>query len=103
MVRIHQRPPFLYPPSRALGHWTLPRPRARFVFILIAIGVVVAASPAAAQTDAPEALRVFLDCNRCDSDYLRTEITFVNYVRDRRDAQVHVLVATESSGGGGRV
>ena len=46
------------------------------------------------------ALRVFLDCNRCDFDYLRREITFVNYVRDRYDAQVHVLVTTENSGGG---
>lgn len=48
------------------------------------------------------ALRVFLDCNRCDFDYLRREITFVNYVRDRHDAQVHVLVTTEDSGGGRR-
>ena len=36
--------------------------------------------------DRPQALRVFLDCNRCDRDYLRREITFVNWVRDRRDA-----------------
>ena len=51
--------------------------------------------------DAAEALRVFLDCGRaCDRDYLRREITFVNYVRDRRDAQVHVLVTDENSGGG---
>jgi hypothetical protein len=51
--------------------------------------------------DGAEALRVFLDCGRaCDRDYLRREITFVNYVRDRRDAQVHVLVTTENSGGG---
>ncbi len=50
----------------------------------------------------PAALRVFLDCNRCDFDYLRREITFVNYVRDRHDAQVHVLVTTENSGGGRR-
>jgi len=51
--------------------------------------------------DRSEALRVFLDCGRaCDRDYLRREITFVNYVRDRRDAQVHVLVTTERSGGG---
>jgi len=29
------------------------------------------------------------------------EITFVNYVRDRKDAQVHVLVTTQSTGSGG--
>ena len=49
------------------------------------------------------ALRVFLDCFRCDDDYLRREITFVNYVRDRRDAQVHVLVTRRPSGGGTEV
>ena len=52
-------------------------------------------------TGGAQALRVFLDCNRCDFDYLRTEITFVNYVRDRDDAQVHVLVTREQTGGGG--
>ena len=47
-----------------------------------------------------EALRVFLDCLRCDDDYLRQEITYLNYVVDREDAQVHVLVTTQPTGGG---
>lgn len=46
-------------------------------------------------------LRIFLDCNRCDGEYLRTEITFVDYMRDRSDADVHVLITTEGTGGGG--
>jgi hypothetical protein len=46
-------------------------------------------------------LRVFLDCDRCDDEYLRTEITFVDYMRDRSDADVHVLITTEGTGGGG--
>ncbi|MFC2168392.1 hypothetical protein ACFLRW_05345 [Acidobacteriota bacterium] len=49
--------------------------------------------------DAP---KVFLDCGSCDIDYVRTEITFVNYVRDRKEAQVHVLVTTQGTGSGGR-
>ena len=59
------------------------------------------AAPAVAQSEG-EGLRVFLDCGRCDRDYLQQEITFVNYVRDRNDAQVHVLVTQEGTGGGGR-
>ncbi len=47
------------------------------------------------------ALRVFLDCQRCDFDFLRREITFINYVRDRKDAEVHVLVTTQSTGSSG--
>ncbi len=48
-----------------------------------------------------EALRVFLDCGPCEDDYLRRDITYVNYVCDRPDAQVHVLVTCEGTGGGG--
>ncbi|HKC38310.1 MAG TPA: hypothetical protein VKC15_02075, partial [Gemmatimonadales bacterium] len=48
------------------------------------------------------ALRVFLDCPNsfCDFDYYRTEITFVNWVRDRQFAQVHILVTSQATGGG---
>jgi hypothetical protein len=50
-----------------------------------------------------EALRVYIDCQSrfCDLNHFRREITFVNYVRERRDAQVHVLVTTQKTGGGG--
>ncbi len=44
-----------------------------------------------------------MDCRSrfCDFDHFRREITFVNYVRDRRDAQVHLLVTTRRTGAGG--
>ena len=48
-----------------------------------------------------DALRVFLDCYNCDFDYLRRDIPFVNYVRDRKDADVHILVTTQATGSGG--
>jgi hypothetical protein len=64
--------------------------------------------PAAAQTSQQNtdelkktALKIFLDCDGCDLSYIKTEITFVNYVRDRLEAQVHVLISTQSTGGGG--
>ncbi len=50
-----------------------------------------------------EALRVFMDCRTryCDFEYMRQEFTFINYVRDQQDAQVHVLVTTRRTGSGG--
>lgn len=48
------------------------------------------------------ALKVFVDCDFCDIEYIKTEITFVNYVRDRKEAQVHVLISIQSTGSGGR-
>ena len=63
--------------------------------------------PAAPSTQAPQAqapaglLKIFLDCNRCDEDYMRQNVAFVEYVRDRAVADVHVLVTTQETGGGG--
>ena len=45
--------------------------------------------------------KVFIDCDHCDIDFIRTEITFVNYVWDRQEADVHILITTQSTGGGG--
>ncbi len=57
-------------------------------------------TPGGRAPDAP--VRVYLDCvdTRCDFDYLRTEVTFVDYVRTPQDADVHVLVTSERSGSG---
>jgi hypothetical protein len=47
-------------------------------------------------------LQVYLDCRRCDFDFIRTELNFVNYVRDPELADLHVFVTDERTGGGGR-
>jgi len=74
------------------------------LLLALAIAFVLAQPLSAAPQIPPDsgALKVFLDCGyRCDEDYLRREILFVNYVRDRKDADVHVLVTTQGTGGGG--
>ena len=82
---------------------------------LVATSVVVTAAlcapgavgAAAAQEVPPQpppqraALRVFLDCEDCDFDHLRREVPVVDYVRDRTDADVHVLVTEQETGAGG--
>jgi len=47
------------------------------------------------------ALRIYIDCNYCDLDYIHNQITFVNYVRDRNDAQLFILLTTQKMGSGG--
>lgn len=52
-----------------------------------------------------QALRVFIDCRGfqfCDRDFYVREISYVNHTRDREDAQVHVLVTSQATGGGGQ-
>ncbi len=53
-----------------------------------------------------EAIRVFLDCQGrvrgCDRDFFVTDINFVNWMRDRFDSDVQVLLTTLPNGGGGQ-
>jgi hypothetical protein len=47
-------------------------------------------------------LRVFLDCQyECDTEFIRRELTFVDHVRDSQSADIHALITTEGTGGGG--
>lgn len=52
---------------------------------------------------ADQALRVYLDCQTmgCDRDFFVTEIAFVNWTRDRADADIHVLITSLETGSGG--
>ena len=74
------------------------------VYLCLA-SVVLWATAAAAQETAPSrkgAIRMFLDCSyQCDQEFLKKEITFVDWMRDRADADVHVLVTSQGTGGGG--
>ncbi|CAN5754822.1 hypothetical protein BH23GEM10_BH23GEM10_01370 [soil metagenome] len=68
--------------------------------VLCLAATAFGASTASAQAG-PDRLRVFLDCMYCDMDFLRTELTWVDYMRDRADADVHVLTSRQTTGGGG--
>jgi hypothetical protein len=61
-----------------------------------------AAAQDADETAKPERLAVFLDCGFCDGTFIRQEMTYVDYVRVREVAHVHVLVTRRSTGAGGR-
>ena len=75
---------------------------ALVTFVLIGTSVGGARAqdlPAAPGVD--RILLVFMDCQapRCDFDHFRREIEWVNWVRDRQDAEVHVLVTSQRTGG----
>lgn len=59
------------------------------------------AAPDRAVPDRPVPLRVFLDCRGCDNEFLRTTIRFVDWVRDPKQADVHVLITSARTGSGG--
>ena len=61
------------------------------------------AAPRAQAQTADRAFGLFLDCRdvSCEPDFYRQEIAFVDHVRDRTAADVHVLVTQQPTGGGG--
>jgi hypothetical protein len=87
------------------------KPGVMFLSCLCLLGLAMH-RPALAQTTAPgqadidalkkSAVKVYIDCGSCDIEYIKNEITFVNYVRDRNEAHVHVLITTLATGSGGR-
>ena len=79
----------------------------RAAFILTA-GLLDPVAPSRAeaqnnpQTSQRAQLKVFLDCESCDSDFLRAEVAFVDYVRDRTEADVHLLIRQVQTASDGR-
>ena len=72
------------------------------LILLLLVLCLTGRTAMAQQTTPPKLVRVFLDCQyECDTDYITQNITFVDYVRDRAVADVHVLVTTQETGGGG--
>jgi hypothetical protein len=75
---------------------------AAAVLVALTCTVLAASGPVLHAQALPPQVRVFLDCGNCFQDFLRTEVTFVDYVRDRSEADVHVLITSTETGGGGR-
>ncbi|MHA6249921.1 hypothetical protein ACXYMU_18455 [Pontibacter sp. CAU 1760] len=63
----------------------------------------VFSSHAQAPATKTDNLRVFIDCQAfCDTDYIKREITFVDYVNDRFQSNVYILITAQTTGSGGR-
>ena len=73
--------------------------RVAFIFLLATLSIL--AGEVAAQQPVTR-LRVYLDCQDCFQNYLREEIDWVDYVRQREDADVHLLSTSSPTGAGGR-
>ncbi len=81
------------------------QPLGRISVLVVSLLLTGAHLTAQVAPGARETIRVFFDCNTggCrDFDYFRREIPYVDWVRNREDADVHVLITSRTSGGGGR-
>ena len=81
------------------------RQAAMAVMLALATALTSTARAAAQQEPSSELINIFFDCQApgCrDDDFFRRQIPFVNWVRDRQVADVHVLIRSEQTGGGGQ-
>jgi hypothetical protein len=82
----------------------------RFVWTAVLPALLFPSTASAAPQEAPvaneEALNLFFDCqgSGCrDMDFFRREVPVVNWVRDREVSDLHVLITSQTTGGGGRM
>lgn len=92
----------------AESSFALKRSKSSFAIGLIA-GALAFAAPATGQdpdsgpSNGDALLRVFLECSggACDQREFRTEIDWVNWMRDRQDAHIHLIITRQETGSGG--
>lgn len=55
------------------------------------------------QVKYPDRLKVFIDCNNtwCDANFIKSEITLVDFLRDNQAADVHMLITSQRTGSDG--
>jgi hypothetical protein len=75
----------------------------RFVFLLL---VLITTTPVWGQqnglgTTKVEKIKIFLDCDDCDFVFFRNNLQFVDFVRDARLSDVHVMVVEQRTAGRG--
>jgi hypothetical protein len=78
--------------------------------LAVAIGCVtlwatpIVAVPQSPTPSGPGIVRLLIGCvnTACDQDFFRTEITFVDHVRERQDADVHLLITSQATDADGR-
>ena len=69
------------------------------MFLIMSLPTLAQEPDTSLQKIAP---KIFIDCRWCDIDYIRKKINFVNYVYDRKNADIHIMVTGQSTGSGGR-
>lgn len=49
----------------------------------------------------PDTLNLYLDCDSCDENHIRSEISYINYVRDPQQGNIHLFITEQETGDGG--
>ena len=72
------------------------------VRMVIAIALALGCASVYGQNLAGSAPNVFLDCQtRCYLSHIRTQLNYVNFVRDRQEADIYMFLTSLRTGSGG--
>ncbi len=64
------------------------------LFLVLSFGFVCSAQN--------QNIKIFLDCNTCNADYYKQELRYVEFVRDRNYADVHILITSQNNASNGK-
>ena len=57
-----------------------------------------------AQTTTSDQVKIYLDCSwRCDDDFFQREMSYVDFYRDAKSANLHIIVKSERGSAGGEI
>jgi hypothetical protein len=48
-----------------------------------------------------DTLNLYLDCDSCDDNHIRSEISYINYVRDPQQGNIHLFITEQETGDDG--
>lgn len=68
------------------------------IFFLLSVHSIAQTSQQLIKEDAPN---IFINCWFCDLNFIKENIPVVNYVNDRNDADVHIMITSQRTGSGG--
>jgi len=74
--------------------------KSKIIFFVLFISIISSAQNND-QIIRDGSFNIFIDCDYCDLSYYKEQLSIVNFVRDRNDADVHILYSTQRTGSGG--
>lgn len=74
--------------------------RVIFFLSLLIPFITIAQDSLSIRKDAP---KLFFDCETCNQQFFRQNLSYINFVRDRHLADIYVLVTFNQSGGGNQI
>ncbi len=70
--------------------------KLRFIFIIIILlSNVIISQEAALSKEIDGSIKIYLDCWDCDPSFFRQNLELVNFVRDSKLADIHILVTRQ--------